>query len=914
MPATTWSANVQLAWDANPETDLQTYRLYRGTVSGQYDAGTNVGLQTLTNVGGLSEGQTYYFAVSAVNQAGLESDRSNEVSYQVPSNLPPVYEGGLRIGTEDHPLNFILDAYDPEGQPLVIYTNSIPQMGTVVGAGTNWTFTPLANWYGTDAVAFSISDGVNTIPVVVELSVIPQNDDPVCIPPTEVAGDEDTAFTAILGAHDVDGDDLVFRIDSQPANAIVSLSGGSVANITPQPNFYGSDSFTFSVTDGTVTRSAVVPFTVRSVNDRPTAKPGSVTVVEGESVNITLVASDVENDPLTFAFATNPTRGTLSGTPPNVVYTSTVGSSGIDTFQFTANDGSLTSSPETITITVTPKNSKPVASPQSIVLAEDSSIAIHLVASDPEGSPVTYTVGTPLHGVLTGTAPNLTYKPVANYNGTDAFTFKASDGSLSSDLATVSITVTSVNDAPVAVSATVALSEDTSAPFVLMASDVDNPTLSYTITKKPTKGTLSGVAPSMVFTPNTDYNGTDSLQFTVNDGTLTSTNTATITFKIAAVNDKPKANPRSIALYEDATFPFTLTGSDPEKDALYYQIKTQPQKGRIIGTPPNIRYIPNTNFCGSDCFEFTVADRSTTSDPAVVSITVGPVNDAPCAGNASVTTTKATPIALPISCMDADGDALSMTITKQPAGGTLTGTAPNLVYTPSATYLGTDAVEYKVSDGKLTSTAGRITISVVESTTTSDSEKPEGLLAGQSDEALVTYGATVNVLTSGAASVLANDTSADGSSLTATLGRSPANGTVEIQPDGTFAYTHLGGSSLGDEFTYLATTAAGETTENRVVIHVVRILDGVVTDTGTEIEVSVANGITYQLEVQDVIPGAPSTWQNLTMFAGETDGIATVTDTAPVESTDRLYRVRCVGAFGELTTETWLRPAMDTAE
>lgn len=85
------------------------------------------------------------------------------------------------------------------------------------------------------------------------------------------------------------------------------------------------------------------------------------------------------------------------------------------------------------------------------------------------------------------------------------------------------------------------------------------------------------------------------------------------------------------------------------------------------------------------------------------------------------------------------------------------------------------------------------------------------------------------------------------------------------------------------------------------------------TNAGTEIEISVAKGVVYQLDVQDLIPALPNLAKPGSL-TGETDGIATLTDTTPVASTDRLYRLRCVGAFGEITTESWLRPAGMAAE
>src|SRR5206468_7975667 len=140
-----------------------------------------------------------------------------------------------------------------------------------------------------------------------------------------------------------------------------------------------------------------------------------------------------------------------------------------------------------------------------------------------EGSPLTYTVVSgPAHGTLSGTAPIVTYTPAANYNGTDSFTFKASDGALDSNVATVSITVTAVNDAPVANNQTVTTDEDTAKAITLSATDVEGSPLTYTVVSGPAHGTLSGSAPTVTYTPAANYNGADSFTFKANDGTLDS--------------------------------------------------------------------------------------------------------------------------------------------------------------------------------------------------------------------------------------------------------------------------------------------------------------------------------------------------------------------------------------------------------
>ena len=187
------------------------------------------------------------------------------------------------------------------------------------------------------------------------------------------------------------------------------------------------------------------------------------------------------------------------------------------------NDGNANSNTYNLTVAVTAVSDIPTAYSQTVTTNEDTSKAITLTGSDPEGSPLTYSiVSGPAHGALSGTGSAITYTPAADYNGPDSFTFKVSDGAFDSVPATVSITVSPVNDIPLANTQTVTTNEDTGKDITLTGSDVDGDTLTYTILTQPAHGTLSGTAPNVTYTPAVDYNGPDSFTFKVNDGALDS--------------------------------------------------------------------------------------------------------------------------------------------------------------------------------------------------------------------------------------------------------------------------------------------------------------------------------------------------------------------------------------------------------
>ena len=294
--------------------------------------------------------------------------------------------------------------------------------------------------------------------------------------------------------------------DSDPALACVLPSTGGVAadDVTPDgcnsfapmstfvneavwlpPTVPGSYLVVLFASDESV-HSQVISISSSTGNTAPTAIAQSVATAEDVAVSITLTASDPESDPLTFAVVSGPTNGTLSGAAPNLTYTPNPNFNGADSFTFTASDAALTSAPATVSITVTAGNDAPTAIAQSVATAEDVAVSITLTASDPESDPLTFAVVSgPTNGTLSGTAPNLTYTPNPNFNGADSFTFTASDAALTSAPATVSITVTAVNDAPTAIAQSVATAEDMAVSITLTASDPESDPLTFAVVSGP---------------------------------------------------------------------------------------------------------------------------------------------------------------------------------------------------------------------------------------------------------------------------------------------------------------------------------------------------------------------------------------------------------------------------------------------
>ena len=217
-------------------------------------------------------------------------------------------------------------------------------------------------------------------------------------------------------------------------------------------------------------------------------------------------------------------------------------------------------------------NQAPVAAGDAYGTAEDTVLTVPAPGvlgndSDPDGDPLTAVLVTgPSHGSLTLNANgSFSYTPAANFAGADSFSYRASDGTLTSNVATVTLSVTAVNDAPVAAGDAYSTAEDTvltvPAPGVLgNDSDPDGDPLTAVLVTGPSHGSLTlNANGSFSYTPAADFAGADSFSYRASDGTLTS-NVATVTLTVTAVNDAPVAAGDAYSTAEDTVLTVPAPG------------------------------------------------------------------------------------------------------------------------------------------------------------------------------------------------------------------------------------------------------------------------------------------------------------------------------------------------------------------
>lgn len=224
--------------------------------------------------------------------------------------------------------------------------------------------------------------------------------------------------------------------------------------------------------------------------------------------------------------------------------------------------------------TNTAGNAAPVVADVSGTVDEDTAKSVTLPGTDADGNALIYSLVTPpTNGVVTVSGDIATYTPNLNYHGADSFTYKANDGTADSATATVSITVTPVNDPPTANSGiTATTDEDTAKDITLAGGDIESSSLTYAKASDPAHGTVSINATTGVarYTPAANYHGNDSFNFTVNDGSTDSA-PATVSITVTPVNDAPTANEvADQTVNEGASVTFAVTGTDVDGDPLTY--------------------------------------------------------------------------------------------------------------------------------------------------------------------------------------------------------------------------------------------------------------------------------------------------------------------------------------------------------
>ena len=286
------------------------------------------------------------------------------------------------------------------------------------------------------------------------LGLTPANAPPVATPDdTNVNEDNATDIAVLANDSDPDGDALTVASAADSPHGQTSVNANNTIHYVPDPNFAGDDTFNYSISDGhggTATSSVTVH--VLPVEDPPVAADDTATTLEDTAVDIPVLANDtdVDGDALSVIAVSGAVKGTATiNADGSVRFVPSTNATGAASFNYTISDGHGGTDVGAVSVTITPVNDAPVAVNDSATTSQGVAVTVSVLANDTdvEGSALSVaSVSDPPHGTAVANANGtITYTPDAGYSGPDAFGYTASDGSSTSNVATVSITVTPAN-------------------------------------------------------------------------------------------------------------------------------------------------------------------------------------------------------------------------------------------------------------------------------------------------------------------------------------------------------------------------------------------------------------------------------------------------------------------------------------
>jgi len=749
---------------------------------------------------------------------------------------------------EDTPLSIpapgvLSNDTDADGDLLTAVPGAGPTNGSLtLNSDGSFTYTPNASFFGTDSFTYFANDGTanSAAPATVTITVTPVNDLPTAVD-DDYTTDEDTPLNVpapgvLDNDTDTDGDPLTAVLQNSTTNGSLTLNNDGSFDYTPNANFSGTDSFTYFANDGTANSAlpATVSINVNSVNDPPTAVDDNYITDEDTALNVAAPGvltndSDPENDPLTAVLVSDVSNGSLSlNADGSFDYTPNANFNGSDSFTYTANDGTTDSNVATVSLTVTPVNDPPVANDDIASTTEGTAVSIDVSANDtdvdgnldPTKASSACANGSAgclgaANGSLTDNGDGtITYTPNPDFNGIDSFVYEICDSGLLCDTATVSITITPVNDPPVANDDTDSTSEDTPIVIDVAANDTDvdgnlDPNSANSACANGSAGCLGAANGSLTdngdgtitYTPNLDFNGIDSFVYEICD-TIGSCDTATVNISISPIADPPLAVNDSETTTEGIAVIIDVAANDSDPDGNLDPNSANSTcangssgclgatNGSLIDNGDGtITYTPDLDFNGIDSFVYEICDSGLLCDTATVSITITPVNDPPVANDDTDSTSEDTAVVIDVAANDTDPDGNLDPTTANSAcangssgclgatNGSLTDNGDGTItYTPNPDFNGNDSFVYEICDsGLLCDTA------IVSITVTPVNDLPTAV----DDDYTTDEDTPLNIPAQG---VLDNDADADGDPLTAVLQNSTPNGSLTLNSDGSFNY------------------------------------------------------------------------------------------------------------------------------
>ncbi|MFO0747235.1 MAG: Ig-like domain-containing protein [Myxococcota bacterium] len=459
----------------------------------------------------------------------------------------------------------------------------------------------------------------------------------------------------------------------------------------------------------------------------------------------------------------------------------------------------------------------PVAANDTVITPEDTPKTFDPLAndSDPNNDPLTLTTYTnPSHGTVTKNPDGtFTYNPAPNFNGPDQMTYTVCDPGNLCTTGTVFISVTPVDDAPVAKDDVTTTPEDVAVLVVVLSNDVEvdgQPLRVTRIKNLPTSGTAE-IQPdgTVLYTPRADFNGQDAFVYEVCDSTNACA-TAAVLVTVTPQNDRPVAGDDGATTPTGVAVTVSVLDNDSDVDGdelTISRIVFEPEGATAVIVGDSIKVTPDADTTGPITLIYEVCDPDGLCDQAEVRVVVGISNGAPEPSDDTATTPTGTPVTVDVTGNDTDpdGDPLELTDVGVPTNGTVVITDGDVVYTPAPGYVGTDTFTYTVCDAAGACATGHVVVTV-----TPGANRPP---IAADDIVNTITGTPVTI------DVTANDVDPDGDTVTVdVIDTPPAHGTAKVNADGTVTYTPETGFVGTDHFIVQVKDGHGGTDTSQVIV------------------------------------------------------------------------------------------------
>lgn len=529
-----------------------------------------------------------------------------------------------------------------------------------------------------------------------------------------ISMDEDIPKKIILNGSDPQGRALGYSIVGQPKYGTIVMNN-SIATYTPNQDYNGNDTFTYQATNQVIeSDTGTVSLSISPVADPPTVEDISIEIDEDGIINIALQCKDPDAEQsFTYSIVDNPTNGSVSINGATATYIPSLNWNGTDTFTYKSNDGTFDSNVGTVTTTIQAVDEDPNTIDIFVATDEDAPIDITLSAEEYDGDSYSFSVvSSTTNGTLSLNGDVATYTPNLNWYGTDIFTFQALDDRSITNIATATITVNPVNDAPNIEPITVEIDEDNGGngtwSGIYNFGDVEGDVITYSIDSSTAHPEI--LASFRFFLshtwwldidPSEDYFGTHEYTYTASDGMDTSTSTITLT--VNNIYDAPRVE--NISLEADKGTASTLevdlsshvTFSEVPLSDLTYSISGWNLTSTITDSLLTIQ-IPS-DFSGTDNTNWYVDDGTGESNYALIDITVDCPGEKPSLTDITLTIPKNT--STQIDFADYVTNPSDLDLTYVILGWTLPYTIDGSVITitPPTDWTGFDNTNWVIRDG-----------------------------------------------------------------------------------------------------------------------------------------------------------------------------------------------------------------------